>query len=423
MRAVVTGCAGFIGSHLSERLVADGWRVTGIDALTPYYDPIDKMANLEGLADDSRFELRIEDVVDAPSSGSSPTGPWSSISLPRPECGPASVTVSARYLHDNVLATQRVLEAAQAAGCPRVVMASSSSVYGDAETVPGASKTSTPTRPRSPYGVAKRACEELAAIYRHQGLETVALRYFTVYGPRQRPDMAFRRLCEAAYGGEPFALYGDGGQSRDFTFVDDVVDATVGPASSSRRAALINVGGGQEATMNEVIATIEALSGRPLAIERGPVQRGDVRRTGRTRRGRERQLGWGPHVSLAAGLAAELDWVRRSGVRASGAAHGGRNGLDVGRLTSSRRSSSSARAMSGLPLAMRAVRGRLRRGRLRPRHPPGQGAGRGRLVHARHRHQPRWPPRSPAGATCATDDDHRLRGLRRRRHHRAHAVA
>ncbi len=310
MRAVVTGCAGFIGSHLSERLVADGWRVTGIDALTPYYDPVDKLANLEALADDSRFELRIEDIVEAP---------LDRLFADRPVifhlAAQAGVRASfgegfSQYLHDNVLATQLLLEAAQAAGCPRVVLASSSSVYGDADRYP-VREQSTPTRPRSPYGVAKRACEELAAVYRNQGLETVALRYFTVYGPRQRPDMAFRRLCEAACGGDPFELYGDGGQSRDFTFVSDVVDATVRASAASRPAELINVGGGQEATMNDVIGIIETLSGERLSLDRGPVQRGDVRRTGADTSRAQRQLGWRPAVSLAVGLAAELAWVRQ----------------------------------------------------------------------------------------------------------------
>lgn len=325
MRAVVTGCAGFIGSHLSERLVADGWRVTGIDALTPYYDPADKMANLEPLANDARFELRIDDLVEAP---------LDKMFADRPVvfhlAAQAGVRASfgegfSQYLHDNVLATQLLLEAAQAAGCPRVVLASSSSVYGDADRYP-VREQSTPTRPRSPYGVAKRACEELASVYRNQGLETVALRYFTVFGPRQRPDMAFRRLCEAACGGEPFSLYGDGGQSRDFTFVHDVVDATVRAATASRPGALINVGGGQEATMNDVIAIIESLAGEPLDVERGPVQRGDVRRTGADTSRAQRQLGWRPEVSLLQGLAAELNWVRnrRSSLVGAGIGSAGR---------------------------------------------------------------------------------------------------
>lgn len=309
MRAVVTGCAGFIGSHLCERLIGEGWDVVGIDVFTPYYDPADKFDNLSRLLAEPRFRLLPTDIMQAP---------LAELFADRPAifhlAAQAGVRASfgdgfSQYMHNNVLATQRLLEAALDAGCPRVVYASSSSVYGDAEQYP-VREDRTPTRPLSPYGVAKRTCEEIAEVYRHLGLESVGLRYFTVYGPRQRPDMAMRRLCEAACGGETFSLYGDGGQSRDFTFVSDVVDATIRAAHAPHPSPLINVGGGYEATMAEVIATIEDLNGAPLPLAVTPSQRGDVRRTGADTTRARTELGWQPEVGLVEGLRAELAWVR-----------------------------------------------------------------------------------------------------------------
>ncbi|MBM2821275.1 MAG: NAD-dependent epimerase/dehydratase family protein [Thermoleophilia bacterium] len=308
-QAVVTGCAGFIGSHLAERLVADGVRVVGIDAFTAYYDRAQKEANLELLRGEHRFDLVELDLADAdlvPTLRGA-TAVFHLAAQPgvRASFGEGFAT----YTRDNILATQRVFEAARSAGCPRVVWASSSSVYGDAEAYP-CIEDETPTSPRSPYGASKRACEDLGRIYRDLGLETVGLRYFTVYGPRQRPDMAFRRLCEAVLGSTPFPLYGDGSQSRDFTHVDDAVDATYRAARTPEAAALYNVGGGQEATMAEIITLIGLLAGEQVQLERFPAQTGDVRRTcADTTRARS-TLGWQPTIPLQDGLASELDWLR-----------------------------------------------------------------------------------------------------------------
>jgi nucleoside-diphosphate-sugar epimerase len=213
-----------------------------------------------------------------------------------------------QYLHDNLLATQRMFEAAAEAGCPRVVYASSSSVYGDAEAYP-CYEDGTPTRPRSPYGVTKRACEKLAEIYGGMGLPTVGMRYFTVYGPRQRPDMAIRRLCEAATGGPRFTLRGDGSQIRDFTHVNDAVDATVRALTAERTYPVLNIGGGVQASMTDVIRELGRLTGRRVPVDRQAAQIGDVRRTaGDTSRARE-SLGWRPRVSFRDGLRSELNWV------------------------------------------------------------------------------------------------------------------
>jgi UDP-glucuronate 4-epimerase len=210
-----------------------------------------------------------------------------------------------------------VFEAALETGCPRVVYASSSSVYGDAPQFP--SEESLPTRPRSPYGVTKRTCEALAGVYRDLGLETVGLRYFTVYGPRQRPDMAIRRLCDAAHGGPGYRLFGDGTASRDFTYVLDAVDATIRAAVAPSPSTVLNIGGGEEATMAHIISLIEGLTGEKLPIEMTAGQPGDVSRTAADTSRARRQLGWVPAVGLTEGLRAELDWVGARGASRTGA--------------------------------------------------------------------------------------------------------
>jgi UDP-glucuronate 4-epimerase len=308
-RALVTGCAGFIGSHLSERLVAEGWDVVGIDAFTPYYDRADKRDNLGTLEDARRFSLVEGDVNEVDLAALMADAPVVFHLAAQPGVRLSFGEGFARYTADNLLATQRIFEAAAAAGCPRVVWASSSSVYGDAACYPCV-EDDTPTAPRSPYGVTKRACEDLAAIYRGQGLSTVGLRYFTVYGPRQRPDMAMRILCESLLDRTPFPLYGDGRQSRDFTHVADAVDATYRAGLAGDPAAIYNVGGGHEATLADVIATLEELSGREAVLDRRPDQAGDVRRTAAETTRAQTDLGWTASVGLREGLRSELDWVR-----------------------------------------------------------------------------------------------------------------
>jgi UDP-glucuronate 4-epimerase len=308
VRAVVTGCAGFIGSHVCERLVADGWDVRGVDAFTTYYDVAEKDDNVVGLRADPRFSLVTGDLATVPL---------------RPLLADADVVVHlaaqpgvresfgagfARYDRDNVFATQRVLEAALDARVGRVVLASSSSVYGDAPSYP--CPEDAPLRPRSPYAVTKRACEDLADVYRDLGLDIVALRFFTVYGPRQRPDMAIRRLCEATVGGPPFELFGAARHRRDFTHVADAADATVRAMTAPAPGPVLNVGGGHEASMAEVIELLGDLAGAAVPVRVGPSQRGDVRRTGADVTAARRRLGWAPRVDLIAGLRSELEWVR-----------------------------------------------------------------------------------------------------------------
>jgi nucleoside-diphosphate-sugar epimerase len=308
-RAVVTGAAGFIGSHLSERLIAEGYSVIGVDAFTAYYEREDKLANLGALEGSPRFTLVEDDLTTMDLAPVLADAPLVFHLAAQPGVAPSFGEGFARYTADNILATQRVLEAAAAAKCPRVVWASSSSVYGDAATYPTI-EDKTPTSPRSPYGVTKRACEDLAAIYGNGGLSTAGLRYFTVYGPRQRPDMAMRKLCEALLDGASFPMFGDGSQSRDFTHVADAVDATFRAGVAERVRPIYNVGGGHEATLAEVVALLEELSGETAILDRRPDRVGDVKRTSAdTTRARE-DLGWEPSVGLREGLRSQLDWVR-----------------------------------------------------------------------------------------------------------------
>ena len=296
MRYVVTGAAGFIGSHLVEALQLAGHEVAGVDAFTDYYDPARKEENAAGLGV-SRLDLA-EDKLDFGGAD----GVFHLAGQPGVRSfGP----VFADYVRRNVLATQRVLEAAAGA---RVVLASSSSIYGEAETYP--TPEDTPPRPLSPYGITKLATEHLARAYATSfGRDTVVLRYFTVYGPRQRPDMALERIVEALAAGTPFELYGDGSQSRSFTYVADAVAATIAAMDRAQQGTLYNVGGGAEATMREAIATLEEVSGRSLDVVERPAAAGDVRRTAADTRRIERDLGWRATTSLRDGLRAQWEWA------------------------------------------------------------------------------------------------------------------
>jgi len=298
VRYVITGAAGFIGSHLAEALQAAGHEVRGLDCFTDYYDPALKEENARGL-DVRRLDLA-EDELDF----SGFDGVFHLAGQP----GVRSFgDVFPLYVRRNVLASQRVFEAAATAGV-RVVFSSSSSVYGDAERYP--TPEDTPPQPVSPYGITKLTCEHLARAYaRSFGLDAVVLRYFNAYGPRQRPDMAFPRVVAALVEGGSFTLYGDGGQSRSFTYVGDIVAATMLAMERAGVGAVYNVGGGQEATMNEALALLEKIAGRTLDRRHGPPVPGDQRRTkADTTRIRD-ELGWEPQTPLEVGLRAHWEWA------------------------------------------------------------------------------------------------------------------
>ena len=306
MRFLVTGAAGFIGSHLAEALVRGGHGVVGVDSFSDFYPRETKEANLVSLAQGDRFEIEERDVRLL--EGGLLDGIDGIFHL----AAQAGVRGSwgdgfARYVDDNVLATQHLFELAAQAGV-RVVFASSSSVYGNAEAHP--TPEAATLAPISPYGVTKAACESLAGAYADQfGLDVVALRFFTVYGPRQRPDMAFSRLARCLVEERPFVLLGDGTQTRDFTYVGDAVAAAISAMESARRGAVYNVGGGESASMLEAIGAFEENAGRVLLRDEREVASGDVRHTGADTTAIRRDTGWEPKTPLRAGIAAQWAWA------------------------------------------------------------------------------------------------------------------
>jgi UDP-glucuronate 4-epimerase len=298
VRCVVTGAAGFIGSHLVEALRQRGREVVGIDSFTDYYDPALKEENAAGL-DLLRLDLADEDV------------PLDGVDGVFHLAGQPGVRsfgdVFDEYVRRNLVATRRIFETAAQAGV-RVVFASSSSIYGEAETYP--TPEDAVPRPISPYGITKAGCEQLARAYALAfGLDVVVLRYFTFYGPRQRPDMAFARIVGALEHGSPFELYGDGLQSRAFTYVADGVEATMAAMDAAPPGAVYNVGGGAEATMRDAIAVLERVSGRTLELIGRPAAKGDVRRTAPDTSRIERELGWRATTPLEDGLRAQWEWA------------------------------------------------------------------------------------------------------------------
>ena len=297
----MTGAAGFIGSHLAEELLAAGHDVVGVDCYTDYYERSRKERNAAGL---DVLEADLTAVPLEPILADA-DGVFHLAGQPgvRASWGESFQL----YLDRNVRATQRVFEAAAAASV-RVVFASSSSVYGDAESYP--TPEGVVPQPISPYGITKLACEHLAlAIERARGLEAVVLRYFTVYGPRHRPDMAFTAMLEALAQGERFRLFGDGSAARSFTYVGDAVAATIAAMERGRAGETYNVGGGDEATMNEAIALVEEVSGRSLDVERIEAAAGDVKRTKADVSKAATDLAWAPETALRDGMAAQWEWA------------------------------------------------------------------------------------------------------------------
>lgn len=308
MKALVTGTAGFIGSHLAESLLASGADVVGIDCFTDYYAREIKTGNLSGPLAHPRYrfvEAALQTVdLEALLDGVTHVFHLAAQAGVRKSWGRDFLT----YTTHNVDATQRLLEAVRDRSLTRFVYASSSSVYGDAASIP--MREDAMVQPVSPYGVTKLAAEHLCHLYAvAYGVPTVALRYFTVYGPRQRPDMGFHRFIRAALTDQPIALYGDGEQTRDFTYVADAVAATRAAGDQGRPGAVYNIGGGSRVSINAVLDRIGHLTQRALDIRREPAQKGDMRDTfADTTRARD-DLGFAPSFALDAGLAAERDWL------------------------------------------------------------------------------------------------------------------
>jgi UDP-glucose 4-epimerase len=305
---LITGAAGFIGSHLSERCLGRGWSVLAVDAFTDYYDVSQKRANLAGIRDHTNFHLIERDLreLDLENLLRGVTTVFHLAAQPGVR---SSWNEFDLYTERNLIATHRLLRAATDASLDRFVIASSSSVYGDAERLP--TPEDAVLQPVSPYGLTKVATEHLAQVYwRNFGVPTVCLRYFTVFGPRQRPDMAFHRVIACALEGRPFEVYGDGEQTRDFTYVSDAVDGTVEAATRGRPGAVYNIGGGGRRSLNSVLDALGKLMGTPVERVEHERQRGDARATGADIGRARRDLGFQPAHSFEAGLKAQLEWQR-----------------------------------------------------------------------------------------------------------------
>lgn len=309
LRAVVTGCAGFIGSHLSERLLEGGWAISGIDALAPTYDTTGRRANVAALSAHPGFEFVEGDLNRVDLSHLVAEADVVFHLAARPGVR-ASWRDFAQASDANILATQRVLDSLAEHPSTRMVFASSSSVYGQVETFPVTEDR--PLAPISPYGVTKASCEALVTAYTSQfDLTVTSLRYFTVYGPRQRSDMAFTRWIRSAFLGEPIRVYGDGKAIRDFTYVADVVSATVLAAGETAPGHRIyNVAGGSPVSLHEVFELLTELTGRQLDIRHEQPALGDPKRTGGDTTRIEEELGWHSTWSLSDGLAAQVEWFR-----------------------------------------------------------------------------------------------------------------
>ncbi len=327
---LVTGVAGFVGSQLAERLIRDGHVVIGIDCFADYYPRHVKEHNLSTLREQERFCFLEADLLDLDleallrgalpmDRGSRSGDDRQRAKLPGPVdyvfhlAAQAGVRESWGrnfdiYVRNNVLTTQRLLEAAKGLSLKKLVYASSSSIYGDAEAFP--TPEAVAPRPHSPYGVTKLAAEHLCLLYwRNYRVPAVGLRYFTVYGPRQRPDMGFHRFIRAMLEGQEIAIYGDGEQTRDFTFVSDAVDGTVRAAFAEVAGEAFNIGGGSRVSVNQVIQLLETITGKKARVRYAPPSLGDVRHTSADIRRAASALGYAPRTSLADGLRAEAVWL------------------------------------------------------------------------------------------------------------------
>jgi nucleoside-diphosphate-sugar epimerase len=306
MRALVTGCAGFIGSTLTDRLLRDGYEVIGIDRFSDYYARDLKERNLSSAMMHPRFTLLEEDILDIDT--------FPSVDYVFHLAAQAGVRASWGksfdiYTRDNIQATQRLLEFYKSQKIRKFVYSSSSSVYGDVELPMREDRM---VQPVSPYGVTKLAAEHLCSLYwMNYGVPTVSLRYFTVYGPRQRPDMGINKFVKAAVNGEVITVYGDGTQTRDFTYIDDIVEANVLAATSDVRGEVFNIGGGNRISVNDLIAAIEAVTGKSVVVEHSGEQKGDVKDTWADTRKAEELLSWHAGTGIMRGLEHYIDWIRK----------------------------------------------------------------------------------------------------------------
>lgn len=307
MKALVTGCAGFIGSHLTDKLLEGGYKVIGIDCFTDYYPRQFKEKNLENALKNDNFALIEKDILDLDLDS------VLSVDYVFHEAAQAGVRKSwgkdfRVYMNNNIFVTQKLLEACKGKNIKKFIFASSSSVYGDSE-LP--MKEDYCPMPLSPYGVSKLACESLCHLYwKNYRVPAVSLRYFTVYGERQRPDMAFHRFIKGMLNGEQIEVYGDGNQTRDFTYVGDILKGIMLAAECDTEGEVFNIGGGSRVSVNKILRMIEDIMGKKANVKYIQVQKGDVRHT-YADISRAERIGYEPRTKLGEGLAKEIKWIKK----------------------------------------------------------------------------------------------------------------
>ena len=308
MRCLVTGCAGFIGSHLAEKLVQSGFEVIGIDSFTDYYDRRIKEANVQGLLKSGRFTLVREDLLTIDLDKLLEGIDYIFHHAAQPGVIASWGMCFETYSKNNILATQRLLESAREIALKSFIFASSSSVYGDCELPMREDRLLSPV---SPYGVSKLACENLCYSYwKNFGVPIVSLRYFTVYGPRQRPDMAFHKFIRAILKGEEITIYGDGNQTRDFTYIDDAVNSNILAIEKSCTGEIFNIGGGSYISVNSAIKLLEDIIGKNAQIRYKEKREGEMQATWADIGKAKNMLGYKPRFNLKEGLLKEIEWIK-----------------------------------------------------------------------------------------------------------------
>lgn len=309
MNCLVTGAAGFIGSHLSRRLLQQGFSVTGIDSFTDYYSRNLKEANLAPLLQESSFKFMETDILE--SDLDDLIGQQDCIYHLAAQAGVRASWGSefSTYTKNNVEATQKLLESAKNTSIKKFIYASSSSVYGDSPDLP--MRETSPLFPYSPYGVSKLAAEHLCGLYfRNYGVPAVSLRFFTVYGPGQRPDMAFHKFFKAIVAEEPITVFGDGTQTRDFTYIDDIVEANFSALTNGHAGEIYNIGGGHQKKLAEIFPLLEDITSQKVKIDWQSKQKGDVLHTLASIKKAEKDLLYAPKTELDLGLHKEWEWIQ-----------------------------------------------------------------------------------------------------------------